>query len=297
MHRNLPDILNMEDGQMQVIETKEELRRVVNSARQSNHSIGFVPTMGYLHEGHLSLMRRARQENDLVVTSVFVNPTQFGPREDLDTYPQDDGRDKELMLKEKVDIAFFPTVAQLYPDGYSTYVEVKGSLTQGLCGRSRPRFFRGVTTIVAKLFHMVTPDRAYFGAKDAQQSVVVQQMVKDLDFDLEIVVCPTVREADGLAMSSRNSYLSHRHRTDAVVISKSLGSARQMIADGERNAHSVYQSIKGRIEKVPDAIIDYIAVVDAMTLADLKTLEGEILIAVAIKLGGTRLIDNIRIAL
>lgn len=297
MHRNLSDILNVEDGQMQVIETKEELRRVVNSARQSNHSIGFVPTMGYLHEGHLSLMRRARQENDLVVTSVFVNPAQFGPREDLDTYPQDDGRDKELMLKEKVDIAFFPTVAQLYPDGYSTYVEVKGSLTQGLCGRSRPRFFRGVTTIVAKLFHMVTPDRAYFGAKDAQQSVVVQQMVKDLDFDLEIVVCPTVREADGLAMSSRNSYLSPRHRTDAVVISKSLESARQMIADGERNAHGVYQSIKGRIEKVPDAIIDYIAVVDAMTLVDLKTLEGEILIAVAIKLGGTRLIDNIRIAL
>jgi pantoate--beta-alanine ligase len=282
---------------MQIIETKEALRHVVNSARRSNHAIGFVPTMGYLHEGHLSLMRRARQENDLVVTSVFVNPAQFGPREDLDTYPRDDARDKELMLKEKVDIAFFPTVAQLYPDGYSTYVEVKGSLTQGLCGRSRPRFFRGVTTIVAKLFHMVTPDRAYFGAKDAQQSVVVQQMVKDLDFDLEIVVCPTVREADGLAMSSRNSYLSPRHRTDAVVISKSLGSARQMIAGGERNAHRVYQSIKGCIEKVPDAIIDYIAVVDAKTLVDMKTLEGEILIAIAIKLGGTRLIDNIQIAL
>ncbi|MGD9215160.1 MAG: pantoate--beta-alanine ligase [Desulfobacteraceae bacterium] len=282
---------------MQIIETKQELRRVINSARRSNHSIGFVPTMGYLHEGHLSLMRRARRENDLVVTSVFVNPAQFGPREDLDTYPRNDARDKELMLKERVDIAFFPTVSELYPDGYSTYVEVKGSLTQGLCGRSRPRFFRGVTTIVAKLFHLVTPDRAYFGAKDAQQSAVVRQMVKDLDFNLKIVVCPTVREADGLAMSSRNSYLSPQHRTDAVVISKSLESARQMIADGERNAHKIYQSIKREIDKVPDAIIDYIAVVDAMTLVDVKTLNGEILIAAAIKLAGTRLIDNIQIKL
>ncbi len=280
---------------MQIVETKEKLRQIIKSARQSHQSIGFVPTMGYLHEGHLSLMRRARQENDVVLASVFVNPAQFGPKEDLKAYPRNTERDKELMIKEKVDIAFFPTVEQLYPDGYATYVEVKGSLTQGLCGRSRPLFFRGVATIVTKLFNMVTPDRAYFGAKDAQQSIVIQQMVKDLDMDLEIVVCPTVREPDGLAMSSRNSYLSPQHRADAVIVSESLEAAKQMISQGERKADNVRITIKNRIEKVPDAVIDYIEIVDAATLADIKSLDGDILIAIAIKLGGTRLIDNIRI--
>ena len=280
---------------MQIVETKEKLRQIIKSARQSHQSIGFVPTMGYLHEGHLSLMRRARQENDVVLASVFVNPAQFGPKEDLEAYPRNTERDKELMIKEEVDIAFFPTVEQLYPDGYATYVEVKGSLTKGLCGRSRPLFFRGVATIVTKLFNMVTPDRAYFGAKDAQQSIVIQQMVKDLDMDLEIVVCPTVREPDGLAMSSRNSYLSPQHRADAVIVSESLEAAKQMISQGERKADNVRITIKNRIEKVPDAVIDYIEIVDAATLADIKSLDGDILIAIAIKLGGTRLIDNIRI--
>jgi pantoate--beta-alanine ligase len=287
--------LTREDEFVLVIETKEALRQAVKTARQSQHSIGFVPTMGYLHEGHLSLMRSARQENDVVVTSIFVNPAQFGPKEDLDAYPRDADRDKDLMLKEKVDIAFFPTADQLYSHGYATYVEVKGSLTQGLCGRSRPIFFRGVATIVAKLFNMVTPDRAYFGAKDAQQAIVIQQMVKDLDFDLEIIVRPTIREPDGLAMSSRNSYLSQQHRADAVAIPQSLAAARAIIQNGERRAAKIHRDIKQRIEKVPDAVIDYIAVVDAATLAEVQSLNGEILIAVAVKLGGTRLIDNIRI--
>jgi pantoate--beta-alanine ligase len=280
---------------VQVIETKEALRQAIKNTRQSQRSIGFVPTMGYLHEGHLSLMRRAKQENDVVVTSIFVNPAQFGPKEDLDVYPSNVDQDKNLMLKEKVDIVFIPTADQLYPAGYSTYVEVKGSLAQGLCGRSRPRFFRGVATVVTKLFNMVTPDRAYFGAKDAQQAIIIQQMVKDLDFDLEIIVCPTVREPDGLAMSSRNIYLSQEHRADAVAIPQSLEAARRIIAKGERSAEKIHRDIAQCIEKVPDAVIDYIAVVDAATLADVTTLHGEILIAVAVKLAGTRLIDNIRV--
>ena len=280
---------------MKSIETKEALRGAVAEARQSGQTIGFVPTMGFLHEGHLSLMRRARKENDLVVTSIFVNPTQFGPNEDLDAYPRDIERDKALMIEEKVDLAYLPSTDQLYPKGYTTYVEVKGPMTKALCGRSRPIHFRGVTTIVSKLFHLVTPDRAYFGQKDAQQVAVIKQMTKDLDFATEVVVCPTVREADGLAMSSRNAYLSPQHRKDAVVLSKSLFEAREMVTGGTRQAATIHQRISERICAVPDAVIDYVSVVDAVTLADLKTLRGEILIAVAVKLGGTRLIDNIQV--
>jgi pantoate--beta-alanine ligase len=282
---------------MQTVETKEELRKTIGNARQSGKSIGFVPTMGYLHKGHLSLMRQARLENDLVVTSVFVNPTQFGPNEDLETYPRDPQRDKALMFEAKVDLAYFPTNEQIYPEGYTTYVDVKGPLTQALCGRSRPRFFRGVTTVVAKLFNLVAPDRAYFGQKDAQQSIVIRQMVKDLDFNLDIVVCPTLREDDGLAMSSRNAYLSPQHRKDAVVLYESLNEAQDIIATGERQAKVVSEHITARIERVPDAVIDYISVVDGRNLADVDTIDGEILIALAVKLGGTRLIDNIRIKL
>jgi pantoate--beta-alanine ligase len=280
---------------MQVIEKKDELSQVLLDVLRSGQTIGFVPTMGFLHEGHLSLMRRARQENDVVVVSIFVNPTQFGPNEDLNAYPRDFERDKKLMAKEKVDISYFPSVEQLYPQGYTTYVEVKGPMTQALCGRSRPRHFRGVTTIVTKLFHLVTPQRAYFGQKDAQQVAVIKQMTRDLDFDIEVVVCPTVREADGLALSSRNAYLSPQHRRDAVVLSKSLFEAREMITGGERRSAAVSRHITERINEVPDAVIDYVAVVDARTLADAETIRGETLIAVAVKLGGTRLIDNISI--
>jgi pantoate--beta-alanine ligase len=278
---------------MQTIETKGALRRAVSEARQSGKTIGFVPTMGFLHEGHLSLMRRARAENDLVVVSIFVNPTQFGPNEDLEAYPRDIEQDTALMIEEKVDLAYLPSTDQLYPEGYTTYVEVKGPMTQSLCGRSRPRHFRGVTTIVSKLFHLVTPHRAYFGQKDAQQVAVIQQMTRDLDFDIEIVVCPTVRETDGLALSSRNAYLSTRHRKDAVTLSASLFEAKEMVDGGEDRAAPVIQHLSKRIRSVPDATIDYVAVVDARTLKDMESLRGEVLIAAAVKLGGTRLIDNI----
>lgn len=280
---------------MEIIEASSELRKAVKKARRTGLSIGFVPTMGYLHEGHLSLMRQARQDNDVVVVSIFVNPTQFGPNEDLDAYPRDAARDKALMAGENVDLAYFPSVEQLYPEGYTTYVNVEGPMSQVLCGKSRPVHFRGVTTIVTKLFHLVAPDRAYFGQKDAQQVAIIQRMVKDLDFDLEVVVCPTVREADGLAMSSRNTYLSPQHRADAVALSQSLFEARDMIGKGERQAEGILQHIESNIRAVPDAVLDYIAIVDAQTLSDVSRLDGEILIALAVQLGGTRLIDNIRI--
>jgi pantoate--beta-alanine ligase len=282
---------------MEITKSKAALRTILGKSRSAGKSIGFVPTMGFLHAGHLSLMRRARQENDLVVVSIFVNPTQFSPNEDLAGYPRDAEHDTELMLSENVDIAFFPPAEEIYPSGFTTYVAVEGPMTSVLCARSRPTHFRGVTTVVAKLFHLVTPDKAYFGQKDAQQVVVIQQMVRDLDFDLQVVVCPIMREADGLAMSSRNTYLSPRQRADAVVLFQSLAEAQQLIAGGERSASVVARSIGTRIGSVPDAVIDYISVVDAETLADMEALEGEILIALAVKFGKTRLIDNISITI
>lgn len=280
---------------MEIIEAGSDLRKAVKKTRRAGLSIGFVPTMGYLHEGHLSLMRQARQDNDVVVVSIFVNPTQFGPNEDLAAYPRDAARDKALMAGENVDLAYFPSVEQLYPEGYTTYVNVEGPMSRVLCAKSRPVHFRGVTTILTKLFHLAAPDRAYFGQKDAQQVAIIQQMVRDLDFDLEVVVCPIVREADGLAMSSRNAYLSPQHRADAVVLSKSLFEARDMISKGERRAEAIHRHIESNIRALPDAAIDYIAIVDALTLSDVSRLDGETLIALAVKLGGTRLIDNIGI--
>jgi pantoate--beta-alanine ligase len=251
--------------------------------------------MGFLHEGHLSLMRRARAENDLVVASVFVNPTQFAPHEDLDTYPRDTDRDIALMAQEGVDIAFFPTAATIYPDGYATYVTVEGPLTQGLCARSRPIFFRGVATVVAKLFNLVTPDRAYFGQKDAQQAAVIQQMVRDLDLDLTVVVCPIVREPDGLAMSSRNAYLTPQQRADAPALHRALDAAEAQVSGGERTAAVIKAGIETRIETLPEAVIDYVEVVDADTMAAVDTIAGRTLIALAVTLGKTRLIDNIQL--
>jgi pantoate--beta-alanine ligase len=280
---------------MIAIQSKTRLRRAVRDARRKGQRIGFVPTMGYLHEGHLSLIRRARTENDIVVTSVFVNPTQFAPHEDLDTYPRDAERDAALMTAEGVDIAFFPSVETIYPGGYTTFVTVEGPLTQGLCGRSRPIFFRGVATVVAKLFNLVTPDRTYFGQKDAQQAAVIKQMVRDLDFDLEVVVCPIVREPDGLAMSSRNAYLTPKQRADAPTLSRALHEAAERIAAGEREAAVIQTGIEARIQAVAEAVIDYVEVVDADTLETVDTINGNILIALAVTLGKTRLIDNIQI--
>jgi pantoate--beta-alanine ligase len=283
---------------MEIITSIKALRSYLKRARSAGRSIGFVPTMGFLHEGHLSLMRRARRENDLVVVSIFVNPTQFSPNEDLAAYPRDEQRDTALMQSAGVDIAFFPEAAEIYPQGFKTYVEVQGAITRVLCGVSRPTHFRGVTTVVAKLFHLVAPDKAYFGQKDAQQVAVIRQMVRDLDFDLQVVVCPIQREADGLAMSSRNTYLSPRQRADAVILYHSLcEAARQIQEDGRRSAPAIVQSIKERISTVPEAVIDYIEVVNANDLTTLEVLEGEILIALAVKFGRTRLIDNLQINL
>ncbi len=280
---------------MQIVETKTDLREVIHRARSVGQTIGFVPTMGYLHEGHLSLMRRARQENDLVVASIFVNPTQFGPNEDLASYPRDADRDVESMKAEKVDLAFFPKLEELYPPGFTTFVEIAGPMTQLLCGASRPVHFRGVATIVAKLFNLVSPDRAYFGQKDAQQVVVIRRMVRDLDFDLKIVVCPTVREADGLAMSSRNAYLTAEQRTEAVVISQTLTEAQEQVGRGERSAAAIIEMMTERIASKPNAAIDYISAVDAETLEKVETLQGKIIVAVAVQFVKSRLIDNIQI--
>ena len=281
---------------MIIVKSKEALRDHIRKSRSAGKTIGFVPTMGFLHEGHLSLMRRARQENDLVVVSVFVNPTQFGPNEDLAAYPRDSRRDTALMESVEVDIAFFPHAEEIYPPDFKTYVEVQGPITRVLCGKSRPTHFRGVTTVVAKLFNLVAPDRAYFGQKDAQQVAVIRQMVRDMDFDLQVVVCPIQREADGLAMSSRNTYLSPRQRADAVILYNALCEVeRQIREEGQRSAGAVAESIEKRIGAVPDAVIDYVEVVSSDDLTPISILEGEILIALAVKFGKTRLIDNLQL--
>ncbi|MCJ8502603.1 pantoate--beta-alanine ligase [Desulfatitalea alkaliphila] len=280
---------------MQVVQTIAQLRAILQPCRSEGRSVGFVPTMGYLHDGHMALVQRARRENDVVVVSIFVNPTQFGPNEDLAAYPRDLERDLALLDKGGTDQVFCPSVEELYPPGYMTYVHIEGAVTETLCGRSRPGHFRGVATIVSKLFHLVMPHRAYFGQKDAQQVAVIQQMVRDLDFDLEVVPCATVREADGLALSSRNTYLTTAQRAQAPLIHQALQDARSTIAAGERRAVKVVERIKDRLAAIDDSTIDYVSVVDARTLADLETVTGEALIALAIRVGRTRLIDNIRV--
>ncbi len=277
---------------MQTITEISELRSIVTDAHKTGKSIGFVPTMGFLHEGHRSLMVRARQENDLVITSVFVNPTQFGPNEDFEAYPRNPEADSVLMETAGVDVAFFPTVATLYPHGYETYVNVEGDLTRGLCGASRPGHFKGVTTIVAKLFNLVQPDRAYFGQKDAQQVAVIRRMVTDLNIPVDVVPCPIVREADGLALSSRNTYLSPHQRQDALVLSKALKAAEAAVYAGEQSAVRVHSLIGQTLATVPFASPDYIEIVDADTLKPVEVIEGRVLIALAVKIGRTRLIDN-----
>jgi len=251
--------------------------------------------MGFLHAGHVSLMRRAKVETDVVVVSVFVNPTQFGAGEDLDAYPRDRQRDCERMTKEKVDIAFFPETETIYTGGHATFVEVEGRMTHVLCGRSRPTHFKGVTTVITKLLNMVLPDRAYFGQKDAQQVCVVKQMVRDLDFDVQIVTCPIVRESDGLAMSSRNAYLTPEQRSQAPILYHSLCEAKTMIERGERSAPAIVERLEKQLKTIENATIDYVAVVDAATLEELERIEGATLIALAVKLGKTRLIDNVRV--
>lgn len=279
------------------ITTVKELRDALKPYRLEGKSIGFVPTMGFLHEGHTSLMAEAKKACDIVVVSLFVNPTQFGPNEDFDAYPRNTEGDATLCESMGVDILFFPSVEEMYPTGYMTYVEVEGDITTKLCGASRPGHFKGVTTIVSKLFNMVQPDQAFFGQKDAQQVAVIERMVKDLNIPVTIVPCPIVRETDGLALSSRNTYLSETERRDAVIISKSLEAAKASILAGERSAEKVKADIRAMIGTVPYAVIDYVEIVDALSLESLVTLEGDILMAVAVKFGKPRLIDNTRMVI
>ena len=277
---------------MKLITSPSRIQSYCRLARAEGKTIGLVPTMGFLHEGHLSLMRRARAENDLLVVSIFVNPTQFGPNEDYETYPRDIQRDSETVASVGVDVIFSPTAKDMYPNGYATFVNVE-HITEKMCGATRPGHFRGVTTIVAKLFNLVQPHRAYFGQKDAQQTVVIKRMAEDLNFGTEIVVLPTVREDDGIAMSSRNKYLNQEERQAALVLIKSLRMAESLVKSGQNDAAEINHKMRDMIEAEPLAQIDYIAIVNANTLADLDIVKGEVLIALAVFIGETRLIDNV----
>jgi len=254
--------------------------------------VGLVPTMGYLHEGHLSLVRYARSENLSVVVSIFVNPAQFGPQEDFKAYPRDPQRDLNLLEKERTDVVFMPSAAEMYPPEFNSWVEVS-KVAERLEGASRPGHFRGVTTVVAKLFNIVQPDRAYFGQKDAQQAIVIKKMATDLNMNLAVLTLPTVREPDGLAMSSRNTYLNPEQRQAAGVLYKALGLAQQLWAQGERDAERLRQEMLTLIQKQPLATIDYVSIADAETLEELDTVAPPALVSLAVKIGGTRLIDNI----
>jgi pantoate--beta-alanine ligase len=270
----------------------KEMAAIGRALYRLGKSVGFVPTMGYLHEGHLSLVRRAKRENQVVVVSVFVNPTQFGPNEDLDRYPRDLERDARLLEAEGVDYLFTPTAEEMYPEGYSTWVEVE-NLTEGLCGAKRPGHFRGVATVVTKLFNLVKPTRAYFGEKDFQQLQVIKRLVSDLNLDVEVVGCPIVREPDGLAMSSRNAYLSPEERESAVALYRALQLAKRLFEEGERDAETVKRKVREFLESYPLVKgVDYVEVVSADTLKPVKTIKEGDLIALAVFVGNARLIDN-----
>lgn len=279
---------------LKIIDNISRMSTIVKMLKKEGRTIGFVPTMGYLHDGHLNLARTAKKHTDVVVMSIFVNPIQFGPNEDLDKYPKDFKRDETLAREAGVDVIFYPSAKEMYPEGYATYVNVEG-LTDVLCGASRPGHFRGVTTVVAKLFGIVKPDMAYFGQKDAQQAIVIKKMAEDLNMDIDIKVLPTVREKDGLAMSSRNVYLSQDERKDAAILYQSLKKAESLINQGERDPKKIVKIMEETVKEKPTAKIDYIAVLDTKTLKDVKTISGEILIALVVFIGKTRLIDSIMI--
>ena len=279
---------------MKLVESPQAMQRICEDLRSAGETIGLVPTMGAFHEGHLSLMRAARESCSQVVVSLFVNPTQFGPGEDLEKYPRTFQQDSTLAEQIGVDFMFAPSDEAMYPQGYATYVSVE-RITEVLCGTARPTHFRGVTTIVAKLFNVVRPHKAFFGQKDAQQTVVIRKMVEDLNMGIEVVEMPIVREPDGLAMSSRNQYLTPEERKEAVVLHKSLEEARRMIESGERDAGLILKAVRQIIETAPHAEIDYIAAVNGSTLEDLNELEREVIIALAVRIGSARLIDNIKL--
>lgn len=276
---------------MKLINNIKEIRKQVKDWKNDGLSVALVPTMGYLHEGHESLIKKASEDNDKVIVSIFVNPMQFGINEDLSTYPRNIDRDSDICEKNGASLIFNPSIEEMYTDGFSTFVDLN-NLTSGLCGKSRPTHFRGVCTVVSKLFNIVNPDKAYFGQKDAQQLSIIKQMVTDLNFDIEIVSCPIVREADGLAKSSRNTYLSKEERQASTIINKSLKKAKALIKSGERDSKNIIDFIKNEINKEPLAKIDYVSIVDNNTIKSIKTIEEGSLIAVAVFIGNTRLIDN-----
>ena len=278
---------------MQIFNKSHEMQEWSIQQKRAGKTIGLIPTMGFLHEGHLSLVKRARTDCQIVAVSIFVNPLQFGVGEDFDEYPRDITRDCELLEKEGVDAVFSPSISDMYNPGFSTTVEVTGPVTERLCGASRPGHFKGVCTVVSKLFHICLPDRAYFGQKDAQQAVVIEKMVRELNFPLKIVRGPTVREADGLALSSRNSYLKPEERESGLVLSQALGLAREMIDQGEIRPEIVRDAMVELIESRPHTKIDYVEICSGEDLSPLTAIEGEVLIALAVQIGATRLIDNL----
>lgn len=277
---------------MKIAKTITELK-VFLGEFDRDKTIGFVPTMGYLHEGHLSLIKEARDHNDVTVVSIFVNPTQFAPGEDLDAYPRDFERDTRLAESAGTDILFFPNADEIYPTGSSTFVEVEGDITAKLCGQSRPTHFKGVTTVVNILFNLINPDNAYFGQKDAQQVAVIKKMVRDLHMAVTIVVCPIIREVDGLALSSRNVFLNLAERSQALVLSQSLAETKALYQSGETNVKFLKENIVNHINNMPLAAIDYVDILDFETLEDILTITSPALAAVAVRFGKTRLIDNI----
>jgi pantoate--beta-alanine ligase len=274
---------------MKVIETIAEMKKYRHGLQGS---VGFVPTMGYLHEGHISHILRSKKENDYSGASIFVNPTQFGPNEDFDRYPRDYPRDFALLEKAETDFVFLPSPQEMYPQGCNTWVEVLG-VTSVLEGVIRPGHFRGVATVVTKLFNIVEPTRAYFGQKDAQQCVVIKKMAQDLNMNLEVIIGPTTREKDGLAMSSRNVYLSVEERAQAPILNQSLVMARRMLDEGEINCPKIRESIANLIKQKPLGKIEYISIADALTLEELETIRKPLVISMAVRFGKTRLIDNI----
>lgn len=275
---------------MKIVSTIEEVRAQVCAWKKEGNMVGFVPTMGYLHEGHMSLIDAAG-ENDKVVVSIFVNPMQFGPNEDLASYPRDLEQDAKMCKEHGVDLIFHPTPEEMYGNNFYSYVDMN-TLTEELCGLSRPVHFRGVCTVVTKLFNIVTPDKAYFGQKDAQQLAIIKRMVKDLNMPLTVVGCPIIREEDGLAKSSRNTYLSEEERKAALVLSRSVFLGKEMVEAGERDAKKVLDAMRKEIESEPLAKIDYVKMADLNTMQQIEKIDGGILAAIAVYIGNTRLIDN-----
>lgn len=276
---------------MKTIEKINMIKREIADLKSQGKRIGFVPTMGYLHEGHLSLMRESLKKTDITVVSIFINPTQFSPKEDFNQYPRDMNRDSAILEKEGVHYLFVPSVQEMYPEGYRTYVEVQG-LQDQLCGRFRPGHFRGVCTVVVKFFHIIQPDLAFFGQKDAQQAAILKKMANDLDLDVQLEVLPILRDEDGLALSSRNVYLNPEERKAALVLSRSLNEARRLIDRGERNSAVLIQKIQGLILSEPFTRIDYVEIVDMDMLQAVSHVKGKCIIALAVFIGKTRLIDN-----